>query len=126
MNKYADRQSFSRQKSITSVSSSLGTSYGSATETSVADVGKRKPCGYLTLLDISMLGGFSIPESSILPDTEFVPNSFHQQSHLSRWRSFVNETPKVCKYSVNMIIFIDCKLFAIPNIVEHSIIKCLL
>ncbi|PNF43133.1 hypothetical protein B7P43_G17794 [Cryptotermes secundus] len=94
MNKYADRQSFSRQKSITSVSSSLGTSYGSATETSVADVGKRKPCGYLTLLDISMLGGFSIPESSILPDTEFVPNSFHQQSHLSRWRSFVNETPK--------------------------------
>jgi hypothetical protein len=104
MNKYADRQSFSRQKRIASITSSLGTSCGSVTETSVADVGKRKPCGYLTLLDISMLSGFSIPESSILSDTEFVPNSFHQQSHVSRWRSFVKKTPQVCKYYIRMII----------------------
>jgi hypothetical protein len=104
MEKYAERQSFSRQKSIASVSSSLGTSYGSATKTSVADVGKRKLCGYLTLLDISMLSGFSMPESSVLSDKEFVPNSFHQQSHVSRWRSFVKNTPQVCKYCVHTII----------------------
>jgi hypothetical protein len=70
----------------------------------VVDVSKRKTCGYLTLLDISMLGGFSMPESSILSDTEFVPNPFHQQSHVSRWRSFVKNTPQVCKYCVHMII----------------------
>jgi hypothetical protein len=98
MNKYADRQSFSKQKSTMSVSSSLGTSYAPTIETSMTNVGKRKPYGYLTLLDISVLGGFSIPESSIVPDKEFVPNSFHQPYNESRWRSFVKKTPKVCIY----------------------------
>jgi hypothetical protein len=97
MNRYADIRSFSRWKSVTSLSSFLGTSDGTCTETSVTDVGKRKPCGYLTLLDISVLDGFSVPESSILPDREVVPNSFHQQYHVSRWRSFVKRTPKVHK-----------------------------
>jgi hypothetical protein len=104
MDKYADKQSVSRQKSIASISYSLGTSYEPATETSEAYVGKRKPYDYLTLLDISMLGGFSIPESSILPDTEFVPNSYHQHSHVSRWRSFLEKTPQVCIYCICMII----------------------
>jgi hypothetical protein len=70
----------------------------------MANVGKRRPCGYLTLLDISALVGFSTPATSVLPDTEFVPNSFHQKPHLSRWNSFVKTTPKVCKYCVRMTV----------------------
>ncbi|XP_021940357.1 uncharacterized protein LOC110840005 isoform X2 [Zootermopsis nevadensis] len=94
LNEYADRQSFHNQKRVMNIISPNGSSYASAVDTSMANVGKRKPYGYLTLLDISVLGGFSIPERSIVADKEFVPNSFHQRHNESRWTSFVERTPK--------------------------------
>lgn len=98
MDKYADRQSFSKQKSSMNASSSFGTRHGSTIENSVTNVVERKPYGYLTLLDVSRLGGFPTPESSVLPHEELVPNAFHQPYNESRWVSFVDKTPKVCIY----------------------------
>ena len=100
---YADKKCLSRQRTA-SLSSSVGSSYRSATETSVTTVGKMKPCGYLTLLDVSALSGLPTPSSSVLPVTEIVPNSFHQKFHVSRWKSFVKMTPKVCKFYVKLIV----------------------
>jgi hypothetical protein len=98
MDKYADMQSLSKQKSFISVSSSFGTSYATPIETSMTNVGKRKPYGYLTLLDIMVLGGDSVPESSIIPKKELVPNPFHQPHNESRWRFSVEKSPTVCVY----------------------------
>lgn len=103
MNKYADQKSFLRQRTV-SLSSSVGSSSVSAIETPVANVGKIKPCGYLTVLDINTLVGSPTPVSSVMPDIEFVPNSCHQQSHVSRWNSFVKTTPKVCEYCGKIIL----------------------
>ena len=103
MNIYADKKCLSRQRTA-SLSSSVGSSYRSAIETSVTDVGKIKPCGYLTLLDVSALSGLPTPSSSVLPNAEFFPNSFHQKFHVSRWKSFVKMTPKVCKFCVKLIM----------------------
>jgi len=86
------------------MSTSVGSSYRSAIETSVTNVGKIKPCGYLTLLDVSAISGLPTPSSSVLPVSEFVPNSFHQKFHVSRWKSFVEMTPKVCKFYVKLIV----------------------
>lgn len=103
LNIYADKKCLSRQRTA-GLSSSVGSSYTSSIETSVTNVGKIKPCGYLTLLDVSALSGLATPSSSVLPDTEFVPNSFHQKFHVSRWKSFVKMTPKVCKFCVKLIV----------------------
>lgn len=103
MNIYADKKCLSRQRTA-SLSSSVGSSYRSAVETSVTNVGKIKPCGYLTLLDIGALSGLPSPSSSVLPVSEFVPNSFQQKFHVSRWKSFVKMTPKVSKFYGELIV----------------------
>jgi hypothetical protein len=79
MNQYAEKVIQSRQRTE-SLSSTVGSSYRSAIETCVRNV-KLKPCGYLTLLDVSAISGLPTPASSVQPDTEFVPNSYHQKFH---------------------------------------------
>jgi hypothetical protein len=103
MNMYANKKCLSRQRTA-SLSSSVGSSCRSAIETPVTNVGKIKPCRYLTLLDVSALSGLPTTSSSALPVTEFVPNSFHQTFHVSRWKSFVKMTPKVCTFCVKLIM----------------------
>lgn len=103
MNIYANKKCLSQQRTA-SLSSSAASSYKSAIETSATNVGKIKPCGYLTLLDVSALSGLPTSTSCILPVSEFAPNSFHQKFHVSRWKSFVEITPKVCKFCVKLIV----------------------
>jgi hypothetical protein len=66
-------------------------------KTSLKSAGVRKHCcyGYRTLLDISMMNRAGPPASGILPTEELVPNSYHQNFHIARWRKWLRETPQV-------------------------------
>jgi hypothetical protein len=50
---------------------------------------------YVTLLDIGMMREGAPPASRILPTEELIPNSYHQNFHLARWRTWLRETPQV-------------------------------
>jgi hypothetical protein len=60
-----------------------------------ADISKCPWSGYDTLLDINMMNTAAPPASTVSPTEEFVPNAYHQDFHVARWRAWLGETPQV-------------------------------
>jgi len=66
-------------------------------EASLKNAGNSKNpwSGYDTLLDINMMNTAAPPASRVSPTEEFVPNSYHQNFHVARWKAWLRETPQV-------------------------------
>lgn len=66
-------------------------------EASLKNAGSSKNpwISYDTLLDINMMNTAAPPASTVSPTEEFVPNSYHQNFHVARWKAWLRETPQV-------------------------------
>ena len=60
-----------------------------------ASISKCPWSGYDTLLDIMMMNTAAPSASTVSPTEEFVPNSYHQNFHVARWKEWLRETPQV-------------------------------